>query len=260
MGMMSYTVPPGQSESKRGDRAMDARLAAWVAVYGVILVSWFGLFAFNIDDWQLVAVYGWEGVLELCRMDAASVAPVSVIGMWLAMTAAMMVPGFVPAIRTYSSLPVSGGHGMIMLTAGYLLVWSGFALFAASGQIWVASWMTDPGEAGAIVALALAGAYQFTPWKAACIDKCRHPLILFLTHWSPSRLNAVQLGMRLGLYCLGCCWLLMSYGLIAGVMNLAWIGVATLFMAVEKLPRLGVYVGKPLGVALLAWAALLGLT
>ena len=42
----------------------------------------------------------------------------------------------------------------------------------------------------------------------------------------------------------------MALGFVGGVMNLAWMGLATLFMIIEKLPQIGHYVTKPMGVIL----------
>ncbi len=101
--------------------------------------------------------------------------------------------------------------------------------------------------------LALAGAYQFTPLKAACLSKCRAPMMFFLQHWDE---GPWRNGLRLGAVCLGCCWALMLLAFVGGVMNLAFMGLATVLMALEKLPMLGRWLTRPMGVGLLAAAAL----
>jgi predicted metal-binding membrane protein len=105
------------------------------------------------------------------------------------------------------------------------------------------------------VLLLAAGAYQFSAAKAACLARCRHPLMLFLQHWAPGLRPALAMGVRLGVVCLGCCWLLMLLGLIGGAMNLVWVGAATLFMVLEKLPEIGRHLTRPLGLALVFGAA-----
>ena len=90
--------------------------------------------------------------------------------------------------------------------------------------------------------------------KEACLSKCRRPLTFFLQHWEEGPLKN---GLRLGLVCLGCCWALMLLAFAGGVMNLAFMGLATVFMVFEKLPDLGRYVTRPLGVALLAGSVLM---
>jgi predicted metal-binding membrane protein len=90
----------------------------------------------------------------------------------------------------------------------------------------------------------LAGLYQFSPLKEACLSKCRQPMMFFLQYWNEGPwLN----GVRLGLVCLGCCWALMFLAFVGGVMNLVFMGIATVIMMVEKLPQLGRYLTKPLG-------------
>jgi predicted metal-binding membrane protein len=103
--------------------------------------------------------------------------------------------------------------------------------------------------------LALAGLYQFSTLKEACLNKCRAPLTFFMAHWDE---GALRNGLRLGLVCLGCCWALMALGFVGGVMNLAFMGLATVVLVVEKLPGLGRWVTRPLGVVLLASAGVVG--
>jgi predicted metal-binding membrane protein len=97
--------------------------------------------------------------------------------------------------------------------------------------------------------LAVAGAYQFSPAKEACLSKCRRPLSFFMQYWDE---GALRNGVRLGLVCLGCCWALMMLAFVGGVMNLAFMGLATVIMVLEKLPQIGAWLTRPLGVALLA--------
>jgi len=97
--------------------------------------------------------------------------------------------------------------------------------------------------------LMLAGAYQFSALKAACLAKCRAPLTFFMQHWEE---GAWRNGLRLGLVCLGCCWALMALAFVGGVMNLAFMGLATAIMVIEKLPDLGRWLTRPLGGVLLA--------
>ena len=102
----------------------------------------------------------------------------------------------------------------------------------------------------------LAGAYQFSALKAACLTLCRAPLAFFMTHWAE---GPWRNGLRLGAVCLGCCWALMLLAFVGGVMNLAFMAVAMVLMALEKLPAIGRHVTRPLGGALMvSGAATLG--
>ena len=106
-----------------------------------------------------------------------------------------------------------------------------------------------------VALLAIAGGYQFSALKEACLSKCRAPLTFFMQHWGESPLS---MGLRLGATCLGCCWALMLLAFVGGVMSLAFMGLATLIMTLEKLPDIGRWLSRPLGVALLGGAGLDG--
>jgi predicted metal-binding membrane protein len=153
---------------------------------------------------------------------------------------------------------IRGGDAEIGATslflAGYLATWFVFSLIAASAQ----RLLTGPSmaldnrflEAGVLIA---AGLYQLTPLKAACLRDCRSPAEFISRHWRPGWDGAARLGVRHGLYCLGCCWTLMALLFVGGIMNLLWVVGLTLIVAVEKLAPRGQLIGRVAGVALVAW-------
>jgi len=233
----------------------------WLGFYAVILLGWAALMQITASPLPgLTAAEYWAA---LC-VPAASANPLALFAMWGLMSAAMMLPTFVPAVRVFGelgSVRASNGASMATLVLGYGAVWLVFSALAAALQLGLAKTgaMTGAGQtlspwvsAGL---LAAAGAYQFSPAKEACLAKCRHPLMFFMEHWAQGMKPAFAMGARLGVYCVGCCWLLMLLGLIGGAMNLMWMGAATLLMVLEKLPEIGRYVTKPLGAALLLGAA-----
>ena len=147
------------------------------------------------------------------------------------------------------------------MTAGYLLVW---VLFSAAATVLqrllstalVLTPMMEPATTkAAAMLLAVAGLYQLTPMKHACLRVCRSPLSYLLQHWSPGTFAAFTLGTRHGAYCLGCCWALMLLLFAGGVMNLVVIVVLTLWVLVEKLAPFGEWTAKISGIALLAVTA-----
>ncbi len=73
-----------------------------------------------------------------------------------------------------------------------------------------------------------------------------------MSHWRPGALGGLLMGFRNGIYCFGCCWALMLLAFVGGTMNLVWMGIATVLMALEKLPRIGRYLTLPLGIVLLS--------
>jgi predicted metal-binding membrane protein len=107
----------------------------------------------------------------------------------------------------------------------------------------------------------LAGLYQFSSLKYACLDQCRSPLSFITEHWRGRResAHAFHLGVRHGLFCVGCCWSLMLLMFAVGVGNLGWMLALGAFMAIEKNLPWGRRLSAPLGVLLLCCGLALGL-
>ena len=177
-------------------------------------------------------------------------------GMWAVMMAAMMLPTMVPTLRSYEDLMVSANGtriGWLGVLLGYSIVWIGFALFITVVQMGLLSLniVDMMGKAKSLwvsaALLMLAGAFQFTHAKEVCHGVCHSPMSYFLGHWKTGLNGGVRMGVSLGTYCVGCCWLFMVLGFAGGVMNFLWMGLATLMMVLEKLPQLGHFLVKPLG-------------
>jgi predicted metal-binding membrane protein len=99
----------------------------------------------------------------------------------------------------------------------------------------------------------IAGVYQLSPFKSACVSQCRSPAEFLSRYWRPGWDGAVRLGLRHGAYCLGCCWILMALLFVGGVMNLLWVVGLTLIVTAEKLLPRGDWFGRAAGAALIAW-------
>jgi predicted metal-binding membrane protein len=191
--------------------------------------------------------------------------------MWAVMMTAMMVPSAAPLILLYAGALRANGNAHIArqtyaLAAGYVLVWALFSVAATALQRMLANAlvltpMMEPAAAATTaVLLAIAGLYQLTPLKRACLRICRSPLSYLLQHWHPGTSGAFQLGMRHGTYCLGCCWALMLLLFAGGVMNLVVIVVLTLWVLAERFVPFGELASRAGGVVLLAaalWIAIL---
>jgi len=240
-------------------RAMTA--PHWLGLFAAILLAWGALYlmALPAEMRALGAVYGEDFWRSLCTVTPDAAGLLKMAAMWALMSTAMMAPTALPAFATYDDLShAAQGTRFGHLLAGYLTVWFGFSVLAALAQmaLYRAGALNGLGESvsGLLSAglLAVAGLYQFSAIKEACLSKCRHPLTFFIQHWEE---GPWRNGLRLGLVCLGCCWALMLLAFVGGVMNLAFMGLATLLMVFEKLPDLGRLVTRPLGVALLAGAA-----
>jgi predicted metal-binding membrane protein len=137
-------------------------------------------------------------------------------------------------------------------------VWIAFSAAATAMQValehaaLLAPTMRSASRALDATLLIAAGAFQWMPAKAACLERCRSPMELMLTRWHAGRLGAFRMGAEHGLYCLGCCWALMLLLFVAGVMNLAWVALITLFVLAEKLTPAAWRVSRIAGVAMVA--------
>ena len=110
--------------------------------------------------------------------------------------------------------------------------------------------MTNPVASATL--LILAGVYQFTPFKRACLRTCQSPLSFLMRYWRPGVGGALRMGVKHGTYCVGCCWALMLLLFVGGVMNLTVIAALTALVAVEKLLPFGTYSAWISGAALVA--------
>ena len=166
---------------------------------------------------------------------------------WLVMMAAMMLPSAAPLVLLYRVAgPGARAINTGFLVAGYLLVWAAFGLpvfflqqvimLAASDGSMVARVLPY----AVAVILALAGLYQFTPLKEACLRQCRSPLDFMMQRWhGGGPFSALRLGGEHGAYCVGCCWGLMAVLVVAGSMSLAWVTLIALAVFVEKVLPFG---------------------
>jgi predicted metal-binding membrane protein len=105
--------------------------------------------------------------------------------------------------------------------------------------------------------LIAAGLYQLTPLKAACLNQCRAPISFIVMHWRPGAFGAWRMGLEHGLYCVGCCAVLMLLLFVGGIMNLVWIAGLTLFVALEKLAPFGATAARAAAALLIAAGAAL---
>jgi predicted metal-binding membrane protein len=105
------------------------------------------------------------------------------------------------------------------------------------------------------ILLILAGVYQFTPLKYVCLSNCRTPLGFLMTEWREGTKGALIMGLRHGLYCLGCCWPLMLLLFVAGVMNLLWVALIAGYVLVEKAIPAGQWVSRAIGLLTIGWGA-----
>jgi predicted metal-binding membrane protein len=238
------------------------RTLSWGGFYGFILAAWAGIFLMSASlPGGLLANVQQPGFWAAICTAASEANPWALFAMWALMSAAMMAPTLVPALATFEDLSETGAtssRGFAALTGGYMAVWLAFSAAGAAAQGWLSSLgLVDAAGASAsawltAALLLAAGAYQFSSLKEACLSQCRRPLMFFMQHWKPGLPAAFSMGVRLGVVCMACCWALMALGFVGGTMNLVWMGLATAFMVLEKLPDIGRWLTRPAGVLLVA--------
>jgi predicted metal-binding membrane protein len=183
--------------------------------------------------------------------------------MWAVMMIGMMLPSVTPTVMIYAMVvkkaakdgkPVAATG---VFVAGYLLVWAGFSVLAATGQYFLDKWqllspmMTTTNYLLGGSLLLIAGAWQFTPLKDQCLHQCRSPVEFIYKNWEKGNAGAVKMGVKHGLFCVGCCWALMLLLFVGGVMNLLWIALLSIFVLLEKILPFGRVSGKISGVLMI---------
>jgi len=181
--------------------------------------------------------------------------------MWVVMMIAMMVPVVMPMVVVFRQLDrgASTEFDAVLFAIGYLLAWFGFSVAAAVLQ-WLlhgaGSLHGDLLSLRPLVAaglLMVAGAYQLTPLKEVCLEKCRSPIGFFLANWRAGRVGAVRMGLHHGLFCIGCCWMLMLIMFVGGAMSVITMALLSAFILAERVLPAGPWVARLPGVALIVW-------
>lgn len=183
--------------------------------------------------------------------------------MWAIMMVGMMVPTAIPMTLTYAAVArkADAQQTPIAPTAvfvtGYLVIWTVFSVAATTAQwgldqaaLLSPMLVTTSSTIGGTLLLT-AGLYQLTPFKQACLAKCRGPIHFLAHHWRPGTIGALRMGITHGLFCLGCCWVLMTLLFLGGVMNLMWIATITLFVLLEKVIPFGRQGSRIAGIAMM---------
>jgi len=183
----------------------------------------------------------------------------AVFVMWAVMMAAMMLPSVAPMVLCFANLNRRRSEGLrtLLFVVAYLALWTAFsgAATAAQWALQSANWVspmivsTSPILSGAL--LLVAGVFQFTPLKTACLRTCRSPLGFLMSDWRVGLWGAWRMGLRHGLNCLGCCWALMALLFVGGVMNILWIAALTVLVAIEKVAPKGEAIAKALGAVMI---------
>jgi predicted metal-binding membrane protein len=257
----------------------SAGIAATSALERIVrrdrLIVVLGLLAIFALSWSYLVTTGagMRSMLSQGEMHAAMGMPemqpwtgelAALFVMWAVMMVGMMLPSAAPLI-----LLILGVYrrrddrhtrlNSFLFVGGYLLAWSMFSLAAASAQVALhraallsANMAARSGVLTAAI-LIVTGVYQWVPMKGACLSHCRSPLGFLSHHWREGLGGAVRMGFLHGLFCVGCCWALMTLLFVAGVMNLLWVAAIAAFVLVEKVTRQGLLLGRVAGILLILW-------
>ena len=265
----SFGVVPDPIASGQPPTHLERLLQHDRVAYAVILIliplacwSWIVVMARDMYG-PMTGASGWMMTL---RWDAQHVLLLWV--MWAVMMAGMMLPSASPLLLLYGAAARRLGEDtgarawrrIYALAAGYVVIWALFSAGATAVQrilstlLIVSPMMTLTSRTATAATLALAGLYQLTPLKRACLRACQSPLSFMTYRWRWGSIGAFRMGVDHGIYCVGCCWALMLLLFAGGVMNLTVIVALTLLVALEKLLPIGAAAARVSGAALIAAA------
>jgi predicted metal-binding membrane protein len=249
------------------------RLAVLVGLGGITVAAW--VYVVVTAHRMVPAPGGMNGQSMPPMMDAMiGVRPWTAtefgltFAMWALMMVAMMVPTAAPMTLMYAAVArkAAAQHSPLAPTfvfvAGYVTMWTIFSVVAAFAQhaldraaLLSPTLVSASARFGAAILIA-AGLYQLTPLKNACLKNCRAPAHFMSRYWRAGSLGALRMGLRLGVYCVGCCWVLMALLFVGGVMNLLWIAAIAIFVLLEKTIPFGEVSGRVAGAAMILFGAL----
>ena len=210
---------------------------------------------------------GWTMSMTWMPGQMSARAAAALIGMWIAMTAAMMLPSLVPMLWRYrQAVGHIGTIGLGWLTAlvgaGYFTVWGALGLavfaigaaFAGAEMDWPAFARAAPVAGGVLVIIG--GALQFTRWKLSHLACCR--TLAVEGRALPAEVSAAwRYGLTLGVHCFCCCAGLMAVLLVIGLMDLRVMAVVTAAITIERVAPDGEHLAGAIGVVAVACGAFL---
>ena len=261
------------ASAPRGDALIERavgrdRLAIVAGILGVAALAWAHLLGMAPHDAGMGAGGRGDMGMAMPHMQPWGGADLALpVAMWAVMMVAMMLPSAAPLVLLFAATARrrrerrSPAAPTSALAAGYLLTWTAFSVAAGLAQWGLhRAALLSPGMAstsptfGGLLLIG-AGVYQWTPLKGRCLAECRSPLGFLSREWREGTHGALVMGARHGLFCVGCCWVLMALLFVAGVMNLVWVAGLAAFVLVEKAAPAGGRLGKLAGVLLVAWGS-----
>ncbi len=258
------------------------RFVVLASLFGLGIVAWLYLFhlaagmsTMETPGGGMADMPGTEGMSDMPGMAMAPGKSSIVLAeflflaaMWIVMMVGMMLPSASATILLFAAIErkrqKAGPYGRTaFFVSGYFLVWGAFSIVAAAAQTALshagmlsANMAVTSAVIGGVV-FVLAGLYEFSPLKERCLTHCRSPLEWIAHHQRPGTVGALRMGAAHGLYCVGCCWMLMLLLFAGGVMNLLWVAAITAIVLVEKLFPAGAVVARIAGCIMVLFGGLL---
>jgi predicted metal-binding membrane protein len=229
------------------------------AMAGLIGGAWVALGLLGASPYA--AYLSHEFLSEAKNWDGALARLAVFLGGWTLMSVAMMLPSSLPLVTVFHTITSGAWRLVGLLVAGYLWVWGLFglaALVADAGlhlAVELSPWLAARSYLIPASVVLAAGLFQFSPLKRSCLERCRSPIGFVIQHWRGGGRahRAFTLGVRHGLFCVGCCWALMLLMFAAGAVSLGWMLVLGAVMFVEKAVGWGRWITMPAGVLLTLW-------
>ena len=249
-------VGPVERLVRRDRRIVLGSVAFLVVIAAFYTVAGVGMNMSAIEMTQMARTIGDPMPMATTTPWTLTYASLIVL-MWWVMMIAMMTPSAAPMVLLFTALKRMGPENekasifSSVFLCGYLLIWAFFSAVAAALQwglealsLSEGAMMTIKSRGFAGTILVIAGAYQFTGLKHACLTHCRSPAHFLSQHIRPGAIGAFRTGAHHGTYCLGCCWALMALLFVGGIMNLYWIVGLTIYVLIEKLVPNGLLVSR----------------
>ncbi len=206
---------------------ITTRINNWIIFYTVLLITWIAIVVMALESLLPNNANFVTRIVEICSNSVSDLNIIGVFFMWFLMSIAMMSPTIIPTLKTYEDILESGGkreNSFWWFITGFLSIWMIFSILMSLTQVFLGR-LYLLNDQGAFVSslissgfLVLAGLYQLSSYKEACLIKC---------------------------------WALMALAFVGGVMNLAFMAIMTFFMMLEKIPDYGKYISKPLSLILI---------
>ena len=259
MGRLTETASGGIEAALRRDRGVVA-----VSLALLTLIAWAYLWR---DAAEMAAMGDMNMAMPPRDFDVAMV--LLTFAMWVVMMVGMMLPSAAPTILFYASMArKNAARGVVLpsvwlFIGGYLAAWAAFSAAVTLVQValeqagLVSAMMISTSKWLSASVFITAGIYQWLPFKQDCLGRCRDPLSFFLTRTRSGAFGALRMGFDHGVYCVGCCWMIMLLLFAGGVMSLVWVALIAGFVLVERVLPGGSLTGRIAGILLAAWGVAL---